>query len=444
MTGHEKDKAGADEASATRAGESILGADQPSAPRAGTTLPGRLLLPAGASASALPLLQGRALRAFADGYVAVLLPAYLIALGLGTWQVGLLATATLLGSALATLAIGAWGHRFHHGRLLLAAAILMTATGFTFAACSTFWPLLLVAFLGTLNPSSGDVSLFLPLEHARIAEAADGDSRTALFARYSLLGSLLSACGALAAALPGQLSAWTGWSPVAALRCMFVLYGLIGALVWLLYRRLPKAHEEVRKAPAPLGPSRAIVIRLAALFSVDSFAGGLVVNALLALWLFKRFDMSVAAAGQFFFWSGLCSAASQLAAPRLAKRIGLLNTMVYTHIPASICLIAAAFTPGLGMALGLLIVRSLLSQMDVPARSAFVMSVVTPGERAAAASFTLVPKSLASAAAPTIGGALLAAGLLAAPLVACGVLKIAYDVTIWRSFRKIRTAPDAS
>ena len=400
------------------------------------------LLPAGAQPSALPLLLGRALRAFTDGYVAVLLPAYLIALGLGTWDVGLLATATLLGSALSTLAIGAWGHRFHHGSLLCAAALLMALTGFAFAVSSTFWPLLLVAFVGTLNPSSGDVSLFLPLEHARIAEAADGEARTSLFARYSLLGSLLSAFGALAAALPTLMSAWTGVSALAALRWMFVLYGLVGCLVWLLYRRLPKPHEEVHRAPAPLGPSRGIVVRLAMLFSVDSFAGGLVVNSLLALWLFKRFDMSIASAGQFFFWSGLCAAASQLAAPHLARRIGLLNTMVFTHIPASLCLIAAAFTTNIGLTLGLLIIRSLLSQMDVPARSAFVMSVVTPSERAAAASFTLVPKSLASAAAPTVGGLLFAAGLLAAPLVACGVLKIAYDLSLWRSFRVVRSARD--
>lgn len=398
----------------------------------------RWLLPIGTHADILPLLIARALRAFADGYVAVLLPVYLIALGLGTWEVGVLATATLLGSALATLAIGAWGYRVHDGRLLLGAALLMCGTGLAFAASSTFWPLLLVAFAGTLNPSSGDVSLFLPLEHARIAEAADGDARTALFARYSLTGSLLSAFGALAAALPGLLTAWTGIPHLEALRSMFVLYGCIGFAVWMLYRRLPRPHEEAPKPPVPLGPSRKIVVRLAMLFSVDSFAGGLVVNALLALWLFQRFGMSVASAGQFFFWSGLCSAASQLAAPRLAKRIGLLNTMVFTHIPASVCLIAAAFVPNLHVALALLIVRSLLSQMDVPARSAFVMAVVTPQERAAAASFTLVPKSLASAAAPVIGGALFAAGLLAIPLVACGALKIAYDLAIWQSFRKHR------
>ena len=384
---------------------------------------------------ALPLLQARALRAFADGYVAIVLPAYLLALGLDTWQVGVLATSTLLGSALATLAIGAWGHHARPGSLLSAAALLMAATGLLFAASSGFWPLLLVAFVGTLNPSSGDVSVFLPLEHARLAGVADGSARTILFARYSLGGALFAAFGALAAALPGYLAVWLGWSNLAALRAMFVLYGLTGIVVWWRYQGLSAPGAPAYQRAAPLGPSRHTVIRLAALFSVDSLAGGLVVNALLVLWLFKRFDLPAATAGVFFFWSGLCTAASQLVAPVLARRIGLLNTMVFTHIPASICLIAAAFAPTVGVALALLLVRALLSQMDVPARSAFVMAVVTPPERAAAASFTAVPRSLASAAGPTIGGVLFSVGLLAAPLVACGILKIAYDIAIWRGFR---------
>lgn len=398
----------------------------------------RWLLPKGVDGTVWPLLVGKALRAFADGYVAVLLPAYLLALGFGTWEVGVLATATLLGSALATLAVGAWGHRFHHRNLLLWAALLMATTGFAFASGSAFWPLLVIAFVGTLNPSSGDVSLFLPLEHARLAEAAHDEARTALFARYSLLGALFAAFGALAAGFPEQLVVVAGIARLDALRVMFVLYGLIGCAVWLLYRHLPGSIVEEKQAPKPLGPSRGIVVRLAALFSVDSFAGGLVVNSLLALWLFKRFDLSLAAAGTFFFWAGLLTAISQLLAPRLARRIGLLNTMVFTHIPASLCLIGAAFAPGLQTALGLLLLRSLLSQMDVPARSAFVMAVVTPGERAAAAGYTAVPRSLASAISPTLGGALFAAGSLAAPLVACGVLKIAYDLALWRAFRQIK------
>lgn len=398
------------------------------------------LLPAGVDRAALPLLIGRALRAFADGYVAVLLPAYLLALGFGTLDVGILSTATLLGSALATLAVGAWGYRFHHRHLLLGTALLMTATGFAFATQTAFWPLLLIAFIGTLNPSSGDVSVFLPLEHARLAEAAQGDARTRLFARYSLLGALFAALGALASGIPEWLATKAGVAPLSAFRGMFMLYGVVGALVWLLYRNLPQvsgeAPQQSAEAPTTLGPSRHTVIRLAALFSVDSFAGGLVVNSLMALWLFQRFDLSLSAAGSFFFWAGLLSAASQLAAPGVARHIGLINTMVFTHIPANLCLILAALAPSLELAIGLLFVRALLSQMDVPTRSAFVMSVVTPGERAAAASFTAVPRSLAAAISPTLGAAMLATGWLAAPLVACGLLKISYDLALWRAFRR--------
>ncbi|HET6718316.1 MAG TPA: MFS transporter, partial [Rhodocyclaceae bacterium] len=330
-----------------------------------------MILPAGVAPEARLLLLGRGLRAGVDGYVAVLLPAYLLALGFGTWEVGLLSTATLLGSALATLAVGAWGHRFHHRHLLLAAALLMSATGLVFAGLSSFWPLLIIAFVGTLNPSSGDVSVFLPLEHARLAEAASGDARTALFARYSLTGALCAALGSLAAGVPDAL-ANLGLDRLAVLRGMFVLYGGCGLLVWFLYRRLPEPPPHERPPPPQaLGVSRPVVVRLASLFSLDAFAGGLLVNSLLALWLFQRFDLSLSAAGAFFFWAGLLTALSQLAAPRVAKRIGLLNTMVFTHLPANVCLILAAFAPSLPLALALLLARSALSQMDVPTRSAF-------------------------------------------------------------------------
>jgi len=397
-----------------------------------------MILPDGVAPEARLLLIGRALRAFTDGYVAILLPAYLLALGLGNWEVGLVSTATLLGSALATLAVGTWGHRVPQRRLLLAAALLMAATGLLLAGMSDFWPLLLVAFLGTMNPSSGDVSIFLPLEHARLAETAAGETRTHLFARYTFTGALCAAIGALAAAIPDALIAG-GVDGLIALRGMFAAYGAVGIAVWLLYRRLPEpSTHECAASPTPLGPSRGIVVRLATLFSVDAFAGGLVVNTLLALWLFERFGLSLAAAGSFFFWAGLLSAGSQLAAPWVARRIGLINTMVFTHIPSSIFLILAAFADSLPVALGLLLLRAALSQMDVPTRSAFVMAVVTPEERAAAASLTAVPRSLAAAASPTLGGALFAAGWLAAPLVACGALKIVYDVAIWRAFRRVR------
>ncbi|WP_187272305.1 MFS transporter [Zeimonas arvi] len=399
----------------------------------------RLLLPAGTAPHAGPVLVARALRAFADGYVAVLLPAYLLALGLGTLEVGIAGTATMLGSALATLAVGAWGHRFARARLLRAAALLMLATGIGFAASTAWWPLLVIAFVGTMNPSSGDVSVFLPLEQATLAGMARGHSRTALFARYSVLGALCAAVGALAAAVPDWLSASFGLASVDALRIMFAGYGAIGAIVWWLYRRLPEPASQADAEPAQaaaLGPSRAIVVRLAVLFSVDNFASGLVVHSLLALWLFERFDLSLAQAGQFFFVAGLLSAASQLASPIVARRIGLVNTMVFTHMPANLFMILAAFAPTMPVALGLLLARSALSQMDVPPRTAYVMGVVTPAERAAAASFTAVPKSLAAALSPSLGGAMLAAGWLAAPLLCCGALKLAYDLTLWRMFSK--------
>jgi len=399
----------------------------------------RLLLPRGVDAAIAPLLVARALRAIGDGYMAVLLPAYLLSIGLGTLQVGIVSTATMLGSALATLAVGAWGHRVAANGLLQSAAIIMAATGLGFASLSSFWPLLLVAFVGTLNPSSGDVSVFLPLEHARLATAAQGSARTALFACYSVLGALCAALGALAAGLPDWLSRDAGIARLTGLRAMFVLYAFLGVLVFWLYRRLPEPRRKAEHAEvAPLGPSARIVMRLAALFSVDAFAGGLVVNSLLSLWLFERFGLSLAQAGGYFFAAGLLSAASQFAAPWVAGRIGLLNTMVFTHIPANVCLILAAFAPTLPMALGLLFVRSALSQMDVPTRSAFVMAVVTPGERTAAASFTAVPRSLAAALSPTLSGALFAAGWIALPLVACGALKIAYDLALWRAMREHR------
>jgi len=394
------------------------------------------LAPRGADPFASTLIAGRALRAFVDGYIAVLLPAYLLALGFDVWTVGVLSTATLLGSALMTLAVGTWGHRLAQRRLLLAAALLMTATGLGFAGLSQFWPLLAVAFVGTLNPSSGDVSVFLPLEHAQLAGAAHGDARTQLFARYSLLASLAAACGALAAAVPAWLSARAGIEMITALRLMFAGYAAVGLVLLALYHRLPEQRADASAQKSALGPSRGIVFKLALLFSIDSFAGGLVLNSLMSLWLMHRFDLSLAAAGAFFFWTGLLAAASMLAAPWVARRIGLLNTMVFTHIPANLALIGAAFAPSLPLALGLLFFRAALSQMDVPTRTAYVMSAVTPAERAAAASVTAVPRSLASALSPSLTGWLFAAGWFAAPLLACGLLKIGYDLTLWAACRR--------
>ena len=384
------------------------------------------------------VLLSRGLRGFCDGFVAVLLPSYMFALGFQELQVGLVSSATLIGSALATLAVGTLSHRFALRHMLLVAAGLMAATGLAFASLSALWPLVVVAFVGTLNPGGGDVSLFLPLEHSWLAGATQGDARTHVFARYTLIGALCAATGSLAAGIPSWLSLHAGVSTLVALRMMFVVYAVVGVVNWLLYRRLPRAHTAALATSKPLGPSRRIVRRLALLFSIDAFAGGLLVNSLLSLWLLQRFGLSAAQAGQFFFVAGLLSATSQLLAPVLARRVGLLNTMVFTHIPSSLFLIAAAFSPSLLPTVILLLLRSALSQMDVPTRSAFVMAVVTPPERVAAASFTAIPRSLAAALAPLMTGGLLGAGWLAAPLVVCGSLKITYDLALLAAFRKIR------
>lgn len=405
--------------------------------RAGNGWLTRIALPAGVHPDALPLLAGRALRGLCDGYVAVLLPSYLLALGFDPIAVGVISSATLVGSALATILVGIAGHRYPQRRLLMLAAALMVATGLGFAGFTSLWPLLVIAFAGTLNPGSGDVSVFLPLEHARLAESAAPDARTALFARYGLIGAFSSALGALAAAIPAWLAAQSRLSPLDAMRLMFVFYGIIGLLLWRLYARLPATLPH-GAATTPLGSSRPIVLRLAMLFSVDAFAGGLVVNALLSLWLMQRFSLTPSVTGQFFFVAGLLTTFSQLAAVPLARRIGLLNTMVFTHIPSSLCLIAAAFAPKLALCLALLLARSALSQMDVPTRTAYVMAVVTPPERAAAASLTAVPRSLAAAVSPALAAALMAYGYAAAPLVACGVLKIAYDLAMLGAFGRVK------
>jgi MFS family permease len=385
------------------------------------------------------LLLARGMRAFVDGYVTILLPAYLLALGYGTWQVGVLSSATLLGSALTTLMVGRWGHYFHHTHLLFAASLLMAATGLAFAGLNSFWPLLLVAFIGTLNPSSGDVSVFLPLEHARLAAVAEGNARTKLFARYGLTGALFAALGALASGMPDGLAEW-GIERLYGLKFMFLIYAAAGVAAWRVYRHLPRPVAGQAPAPAaPLGESRQTVTRLASVFAIDAFAGGFLVQSLLALWLFERFGLSLSAAGAFFFWSGLLSALSQLAAPWIASRIGLLRTMVFTHIPSSLALIAAAFASRLEIVMALLLIRAALSQLDVPTRSAFVMAVVTPPERAAASSFTVVTRNLASALSPSLGGALLATGWLAAPVLVCGVLKIVYDVVLLKTFGQVKT-----
>ena len=393
----------------------------------------------GASRDAALILAARGIRAFTDGYVALLLPYYLTLLGYSALQVGIIATATLLGSGILTLLVGVFAYRFRVHALLTTACALMLGTGIGFAVVTDFLPLLLIAVVGTLNPSNGDVSVFAPLEQSLLSHSVGGEHRTTVFARYSLVGNLVGALGALAAAIPGVLAQWNILELKSAVQIMFVLYGLSSLAALAVYRQLDsaRAHGDEARA-APLGASRGIVYRLAALFSLDAFGGGFSVQSLLALWLFLRFDLSVEAAGTIFFWTGVLAAVSFLAAPAIARRIGLVNTMVFTHLPSNIFCVLVPVMPTLPLALLFLFLRALLSSMDVPARASYVMAVVTPEERPAAASITAVPRSLASAISPAIAGYLLTITSFGWPLVICGALKIVYDLTLLGLFRKVK------
>jgi MFS family permease len=384
------------------------------------------------------LYAARALRGFGDGFAIIILPVYLLAIGLSPQQVGIVASASLLGTAALTLFAGFVAPRYDLRNLFLIGAGLTAVTGLVFPMVGTFAPALLVAFIGTINPSAGDLGMLIPLEHALLTQETADRDRTRVFARYSLIGALTTAAGSLAAALP-EFLATKGFSEIGALQVMFYGYAALGILAGFLYGRLPRDHMRAEVRPkSALGPSRKIVYQLAALFSLDAFAGGFVVQSLLALWLFQQFELSLGAASAFFFCSSLLSAVSFPVAAWLARHIGLVNTMVFTHIPSSICLIAVAFSSNLTVVLILLLVRSALSQMDVPTRSSYVMAVVTPAERPAAASVTAVPRSLASSISPAIAGFMLAGPFSGLPLVVCGSLKILYDVALLGLFRHTR------
>jgi MFS family permease len=382
------------------------------------------------------LLVARGIRGFGDGFAVILLPAYLTAIGFGTVEIGIVAAASLLGSALFTLGVGILAPRYELRHLLIAGAVLMAATGVALNVEDLVW-IAVVGFIGTVNPSGGDIGMLVPLEHTMLARGIADHGRTRVFARYSLIGALSTAAGALAAAFPDVLVS-AGIGRIGGFKLMFCLYGALGLLAAALYRGLPHSRPEERHVSTPLGPSRAMVYKLAALFSLDAFAGGFVVQSLLALWLFQHFGLSLAAASVFFFWTSVLSALSFPLAGWLARHIGLVNTMVFTHIPSSVCLIAAAFTPNLTVVLGLLLVRAALAQMDVPTRTSYVMAVVTPAERASAASVTAVPRSLASSISPAFAGVLFVTAFSGLPLVLCGSLKIVYDLLLLYSCRHVR------
>jgi MFS family permease len=397
------------------------------------------ILPASADADARVLVGARALRGFVDGLTAITLASYLSGIGLSSFQIGALVTGALFGSAVLTLALGLFGVSISVRRTLVGASVAMALTGIGFAGFTEFGPLLVVAIAGTLNPSAADVSIFLPTEQAALPETVRARDRTALFARYNLAGRLAAAFGALASGLVVATAGWLDVDVLDAQRAVFLLYSATAVLLWALYRRL-SARPVLRPPPGVgrLSESRGTVLKLSALFSLDSLGGGFAVDSLLALWLFERHGLDQQTVGLVFFVGGLLLAFSLLVSPWLADRIGLVNTMVFTHLPANLCLVAAALVPTGGAAVALLLCRNAFSQMDVPARQSYVTSVVPAHERAAAVSVTNVPRSLAAATTPLAAGWLLGVTTFGWPLVLAGSLKAIYDVLLLRSFGSVR------
>jgi MFS family permease len=396
------------------------------------------------------ILVMRGLRSLAYGLLSVVLAVALANAGFSPAAIGILITVSLVGDVLGTYIIGiaadAWGRR----RALALLGVLMAGTGVIFGLSRSYLVLLGAAFFGTLGISASETAPFLPIDQAMIAQVTEPGQRTALFARYNLVAAFSVAVGALGAGLPDAL-AHLGMPLALGIRLLFGVYAALALLVAGLSLHLsphveaPRsaAHQEQRlrhRLIPPLGRSRGVVWRLTSLFSLDALAGGLVVQSLMVLFFHLRFGVSLTALSALFFGANLLSALSFLAAVPLARRFGLLKTMVFTHLPSNVLLVLVAFAPTFPIAAAFLLLRQLLSQMDVPTRQAYTMALVDPQERTAAASVTSLARSLGSATSPVFSGLLLQGPLLVLglPFILAGILKAAYDSSLWLLFRHVR------
>lgn len=407
----------------------------------------------------IPLLfSTRIIRLFCYGFLSVILALYLAEAGFTETQIGLLFTLTLIGDAVISLWLTTSADRFGRKRTLLIGAVLMLSAGIGFALTKNFALLALAAIIGVISPSGNEIGPFLSVEQASLTQLISNEKRTHFFAWYNLVGSFATATGALTGGWLSQSLQLSGWTTLESYRFVLVGYALGGFILLLLFLRLSPSIEvptqyEVRspalskvegtQSTLGLHRSRNVVFKLSALFALDAFAGGFIVQSMFAFWFFVRFGVDAGTLGSIFFGANILAGISALLAVPLANKIGLINTMVFTHIPSSLCLIAATVASSVEWALGLLLIRAALSQMDVPTRTSYVMAVVTPAERSAAASFTAVPRSLAAAASPALAGLLFAAGYRILPFVICGTLKIAYDLALLWMFRHIRPPEEA-
>jgi predicted MFS family arabinose efflux permease len=396
------------------------------------------------------LFATRSVRLFAYGFLSVVLVLHLAAAGLSEPEIGLLFTLTLLGDTAISLWITTRADRAGRRQMLLLGAALMVFAGGLFAVTRSFALLLVAATLGIVSPSGNEVGPFLAVEQAALSQATAPERRTDLFAWYQLAGSLATALGSLAGGSLAEGLQRAGASPLASYRAVALGYGALGALLFVLFARLSPAAEapvarEGSPRPSLLAPrlglhrSRRVVLGLSALFSVDAFAGGFIVQSFVAYWFHRKFGASEAMLGAIFFGANVLAGLSALSAAAIARRIGLVNTMVFTHIPSSALLFLVPLASTLPLAVAVLLLRFSISQMDVPTRQSYTMAVVDPEERSAAAGVTNIARTVGASLSPLAAGPLYASAALASlPFFLCGGLKIAYDLALWRSFRALR------
>jgi MFS family permease len=395
------------------------------------------------------LFVTRFTRLFAYGSLSVILVFYLIGLGLTSAQAGLVLTLTLVGDVVVSLYLTTRADRIGRRRMLIAGSILMAAAGLAFACTSNLIFLILAGTIGVISPSGNEVGPFLSIEQAALSHIIPATARTEVFAWYTMAGSLATALGALFGGFVTQALQHASMTPVASYRSIVIVYAIFGAVLAFLFARL-SAYVEVNPADDStvgtattrffgLTHSRKIVLKLSSLFALDSFGGGFVVQSFAAYWFYLRFGVEPRMLGAIFFWANLFAGISALLASRLAVRIGLVRTMVVTHLPSNILLILVPLMPTLSLAILVLLLRFSISQMDVPTRQSYTMAVVPAEERSAAGGFTGVARTTGAALSPLFVGFLFAKpSLINAPFFIAGTLKIGYDLLLYYSFRKIR------
>jgi len=386
------------------------------------------------------LFVTRAARMFSYGFLSVVLVLYLAGLGFSEGRIGLLLTLTLVGDTLISLAITLHADRIGRKRMLILGAALMVAAGVPFALSGDFTVLVLAATFGVISPSGNEVGPFLAIEQAALSQVLPEDRRTGVFAWYHLTGAFATAAGALAGGWTAQALQSAGLAPVASYRTLVFAYAAVGAVLAALFAWLSRAVEAPPTAAAAgrlgLHASKRVVFKLSALFSLDAFAGGFVIQSIAAYWFHQRYGVAPGTLGSIFFAANILAGLSALYAVRLARRIGLVRTMVYTHIPSNVLLILVPLMPNLPLAIAMLLLRFSISQMDVPTRQAYTMAVVAPDERSTAAGVTGIARTTGAALSPVLAGPLLAVPALSGALfILAGGLKILYDLLLYRSFR---------